>query len=147
MKRLTLILPLLIAMLLSSCQNDGYIGEIFGTWRVESYTRDGVEMKIGPTTFSFQNNIVNCVLNVDEYGTSWGRFGTWTLTDRQFELNFTHHDDNTPQGSGIYEAPEWLGMISDEVMNMKITLNKDKMIWMWNAPDGAICVYQLHKTW
>ncbi len=147
MKRLILILPILIAVMLSSCQNDGHIGDIFGTWRVESYTRDGAEMKFGPTTFSFQNNIVNCVYNVDEYETSWSRFGTWMHTGNQFDLNFTHHDDNTPQGSGIYEAPEWLGMTSVEVMSMTITLKSDIMTWTWHAPDGAVCVYRLHKTW
>lgn len=147
MKRLIYIIPLLLALLLPSCQNDGHIGDIFGTWRVESYTRDGAAVEFGPTTFSFQNNIVNCVLLVDDHGTSWSRFGTWTRDGDRFGLNFTHHDGNTPQGSGIYQAPGWLGMTSAEVMDMTVALKGDRMTWTWHDPEGTVCVYRLHKTW
>lgn len=147
MKRLIYILPLLLAIVLQSCQNDGHIGDIFGTWRVESYTRDGAEMEFGPTTFSFQNNIVDCVLLIDDYGTSWNRFGTWKREGDDFELNFTHSDNGTSQGCGIYEAPGWLGMTSAEVMIMTVSLKGDKMSWTWHDPAGALCIYRLHKTW
>lgn len=136
-------------LICGGCQNDGNIGDLFGTWRVDSYERDGAQVEIrGGATFSFQNSVVNAVLTVDDYGTNWSRFGSWEQPDdKTMRLDFTHHDDNTAVGTGIYAAPEWLGMTSAEVMTMDCTLKGDDMTWTWTALDGARCVYKLHKTW
>lgn len=146
--------PLLIAatlFMLSGCQNDGYLGDMFGTWRVDSFTKNGElveDENVSLTTFSFQNNVVNVVLLTDEYHGAYSRFGSWKQLEGQFTLDFTHHDDNNPQGTGTYQAPEWLEMTSEEPMVMSYSSKESKrMTWIWRSAEGNTYVYKLSKTW
>lgn len=148
MKYLRYILIILTPLLLASCQNEGPIGDMYGTWRVEKYIVNGKETTIRyNTSFSFQGQVVEAIAVIDNYGTNWQRFGSWERNDNIIKLNFTHHDNSTSQGNGIYSAPEWLGMTSVEVMAMDCVSDGKKMEWKWSAPDGSQCVYTLHKTW
>lgn len=148
MKRTLIYMMAAITLLISSCQNDGHIGPLFGTWRVDSYTRDGVEVTMDyATTFSFQNNIVEVNRLLDNLGDYTRGTGTWSEDGNYLILDFTHYDSDTPAGTGIYSAPSWLGMTSSEVMKMVRIIDGRNMTWTWTAPDGAVCVYHLHKTW
>lgn len=137
--------------ILSGCQNDGYLGNIFGTWRVDSFTKNGelVENEnVQLTTFSFQNSVVNAVMLTDEYHDAYIRFGSWERSDGQITLDFTHHDDNQPQGTGTYQAPEWLDMTSEAPMEMTCSSEDDRqMTWIWASEEGNTYVYKLSKTW
>lgn len=150
MKRITYILIILAAVLTSACQNNGDIGDLFGSWRVDSYTIDGQLQEGRPTqtVFSFQSITVNVSLITDEYGGAWQRFGTWTETDSEFIFDFTHHDNNNAPGTGMYQAPEWLNFTSDAPM----VLHKDQrssrdMTLSFSDLDGRHHVYVLKKTW
>ena len=150
MKRLPHILIILAAVLTSACQNNGDIGDLFGSWRVDSYTIDGQLQEGRPTqtVFSFQSITVNVSLITDEYGGAWQRFGTWTETDSEFIFDFTHHDNNNAPGTGMYQAPEWLNFTSDSPM----VLHKDQrssrdMTLSFSDLDGRRHVYVLKKTW
>lgn len=143
-----------IVFLASACtHNDGDIGNLFGTWRVDSFTIDGVAQEndqISNTTFSFQNNIVAITLVKDAYLTYNTRYGTWSESDGYFTLNFTNTSDlhTSPVGNGVYGAPEWLDMVSDEPMVMqKYDTAKNAFTLVWHSPDGKILEYKLHKTW
>ena len=67
----------LLALILGACQNNGDIGRMFGTWRIDSYlvdgeetdsiTADGHKIPVSNVTFSFQNDIVNAVTVLDNY--------------------------------------------------------------------------------
>lgn len=140
-------LIMVMTLMIAACQNDGHIGELFGTWRVESYTLDGYEMPlVGASSFSFQGEVVEIVYVPDNYGTNWRRVGTWRREGDLMQLNFTYHDDNNATGEGIYKAPEWLGMTSDEIMDMICTIDGKKMVWRRVTPSATYC-YTLHKTW
>ena len=151
MKKLANILILILAVGLSSCQNDGYIGDLFGTWRLDEYTLDGKVQKgqlVETTTFSFQNDIVYVVALKDEHQTHNEQFGTWNDAGETFTLNFTHSDSETEPGKDIYSAPTWIGMTSVEPMVMTVDERSSRdMTFRWVSPDGATHIYKLHKTW
>lgn len=136
---------------LGACQNDGHIGWIFGVWRVEEYTVDGVRQEdplIGKTTLAFQNNVVEVVVIHDEYQTSTELFGSWEKTDKEMTFDFTHGDDRYKPGTGVYAAPWWLGMSSDESMVMAMSNQSgDRFTLTWNTQDGKTNVYKFRKTW
>lgn len=157
-KKTLLYLSLILMLGLGSCQNNGNIGSLFGTWRIDYYSVDGVEVKeidipgeplpLSHVMFSFQNNIVQVATVLDDYKNYSIVFGTWEENDGNMILDFTHADANTPAGTGVYSAPTWIGMISDQKMVMKKTDNKkDSFTLTWNDPRGYVRVYKLHKTW
>lgn len=148
----------LIIILLTGCQKDGYIGRLYGTWRLNDYyvngekiselSLGGKEIPASNVTFSFQSDIINIMAVVDNYATYYSQFGTYTEEGDVFTLNFTHYDDNNPVGTDIYAAPKWLGMISDAPMIMKSSENSSRSFTLtWTDPDGNVRVYKLHKTW
>ncbi len=140
----------IIALFLASCQNNGNIGDLFGTWRVDEYTVDGVIQtnKVKQTTFSFQSGVVYVAVLLNEYQQHIARYGTWVDNGDTFILNFTHFDDSTPQGTDIYAVPEWLGMTSEEVIIMKVDKHTSSdMEWSWIDDKGVTRIYKLHKTW
>lgn len=134
-----------------SCQNDGYIGRLFGTWRINSYTVDGTpidEYIVRNTTISFQSHIVDVVGVADRWLTSYSRYGTWREERDYLILDFTHSDSVTDSGTGLYRAPEWLGMSSAAPMAMKITDSRsDSFTLTWTNDSGAVNEYRLEKTW
>ncbi len=154
MKRLLYYFIAIVSILsLGSCQNNGYIGWIFGVWRVESYTVDGQRQDsemIRNATFGFQNNIVNVVTYTDAETLSdqIDNYGTWREDGEWFEFNFSHSDYNNPPNTGIYSVPYWLGFVSGEVMRMKIVERKGNTFKLqWQDPDGKLREYKFEKTW
>lgn len=133
-------------MFLSGCQNNGDIGYLFGTWRIDSFTSDGVDRPedAKSTLISFQNDIVMVQHILDDEGSYVNYYGTWEETGDVMRINFMHREDY-----GQVPVPEWLGWTDSEIMDMKVTDRKDgrAMTWTWTAPDGTVNVYRLHKTW
>ncbi len=150
-KRLTYLLTLFVLISLAACQNNGHIGWIFGVWRVNEYLADGRSIDgqlIKTTTFAFQNDIVEVVALEDNQHSPIERFGTWAHEDDDFTLDFTHSDNSNTSGTGVYAAPEWLGMSSAEPMRMKVISHRgDKLDLEWIDADGVRKVYKLEKTW
>lgn len=136
---------------IAACQNNGHIGWLFGVWRVNEYFLDGQQQDdalLPSTTFAFQNNIVEVVAYLDNHNTQIERYGTWEQNGDMFTLNFTHYDDSTHQGTGVYAAPEWLGMTSESPMQMQMTSHKgDKFTVEWIDAAGQKKVYEFEKTW
>lgn len=147
MRKVIYLLVALTVMTLSSCQNDGPIGVMFGTWAVDNYYIDNVEQPVpAGCTFSFQGGVVEAVKVVDEYFTNYQRFGSWSETPGYITLNFTHSDSQYDVGQGRYKAPEWLGMTSSVPMVMDCHLDGRRMEWTWH--DGKVTrSYKLRKTW
>ncbi|MDO4319647.1 MAG: lipocalin-like domain-containing protein [Bacteroidales bacterium] len=145
------LLPLLILAALAGCQNDGQIGFLFGTWRVDSYECDGrpvVQPEGQSTFFSFQGAVVCATVVSDSHGSHTREYGTWTDDGNRLTLNFTHSDDSTPQGGAGYAPPAWMGMTADYPMEIEMTgRDTDDMTWRWISGDGRTHVYKLHKTW
>lgn len=149
MKKYTLyILISLLAVVLSSCQNNGDIGYLYGVWGLDSYTVDGQELHdkyIDNTTFSFQSDIVEVVSQYDDYMSAYMSYGTWEWgSGDTLMFNFMHHDD-----TGIYEsqyqAPAWIGFTSGELMMMQVNgLSGSRMTLSWQH-EGKSYVYRLKK--
>lgn len=152
MKNFLLITALIFGFV--SCQNDGHIGSLFGTWGLMSMTVDGVapeEFDPSLTTWSFQNNIIRIVLNSENHG--WAdRTGTWekesTGGKRYLNLNFTHGEDGIEHGTGNYRAPEWLGFPENKIIPLEFVKDSSReMILSWTSDEGHVHIYTLRKTW
>ncbi len=151
MKKILSLIVAIMALISTGCQNDGDIGFMFGTWRVESYTADGtaVSLERYPTTFSFQGSVVKVQVIEDEYGSNNATYGNWSRDESAgtVTLNFGNSDDKYGPGEGPYAAPEYLGMTSAAPMVMQLAHDGRTMTWTWHAPDGVVRIYKLHKTW
>ncbi len=150
MKRLTLIFILALSICLGGCQNNGDIGDWFGSWRVDSYMLNGLEQEglAKATTFGFQSEVVVVTVVIDDYQTEYQRYGTWQELDDTFTLHFNHQDATTNPATDIYAAPEWLGMYSDKPMIMTLQRHDSRNVTLtWLGPDGATRTYKLHKIW
>ena len=150
MKKLIYIFITLIATtIVAACDDSDLLSDMSGVWRVDSYEIDGVS-QVGlceRTTFSFQKNVVSVVVIYDEYQTYNTVYGTWSCKDATFTFDFSHHDNNSNQGTGPYSAPAWLGMISDEPMEMTVVEHSSKGLSLeWLSPNGATQLYKLHKN-
>lgn len=138
----------IICLLVISCQNDGNIGPIFGTWRVDSAVKEpGISLDCKGTTFSFQGNIVEVVRLLDDMGSHIPAYGNYSRDGNTITLNFTNHDNDIESGTSFYAAPSWLGMTSEQPMTMQCTIDDREMVWIWIAADGLTYTYKLHKTW
>ncbi len=149
MGKVTRLMIALISIVAAACSGNDTPNNMFGVWRIDSYEiNDSVQSGLcDSTTFSFQSNIVNVVVLVDEYQTYYSSIGTWNIDGNKFLLNFTHHDNQNEPGTSIYAAPTWLGMSSDTIMVMDIVShNTAKMTLKWLAPDDKTRTYKLHKN-
>lgn len=136
---------LLLALLLGACQNDGHIGYLYGTWRVDSYTVDGVtaDTDWAVTTLSFQSDIIMVETVHDEYGTYSSFFGSWTEQDDLMIIDFDHVNDNGPT-----QAPPALGWTNAGPMEMRVSDRSGRRVtWTYTDAAGAVHVYRLHKTY
>lgn len=141
------VLLIIMAFALSSCQNDGHIGWLFGSWKVEEYKLDGVaqhDALIDATVFSFQNNVVQVNAVTDNYGSNITRFGTWKENGSEFTLDFANSDDQRPSGTDLYSAPEWLGMEST-LMRMNIQHSSGRFTLTWEDSKGQVKTYIFKK--
>lgn len=152
MRKLYLIITFLASLAFVSCtHNDGDIGPWFGDWRIVSYTVDGQDMtseNVSETIISFQSQVITVVMPTDSYGSVYYRVGTWTQPSAsEVVFDFTHHG-SADQDQSIYEAPQWLGWISSERMDFRLSDQKSRsMTLTWVSPSGAKHVYKIKKTW
>lgn len=140
-----IIIAIALAAVSYGCQNNGDIGYLFGTWRIDSLTADGEEQPEAAeqTLISFQNDIIMVQQITDDDGSYTNYFGTWAEDGDRMTINFTHHQD-----SGPFPAPIWLGWTADEPMVMQVSDRHSRSVtWTYMSPDGIEYVYNLHKTW
>lgn len=142
----------------TGCQNNGNIGRLFGTWRLDAYMVNGQSVdtiiverdtvSVNNVTFSFQSEVVNVSILLDKYLSAWSTFGTWSEEGDSFTFNFTHSDPYNALGTGSYSAPVFIGMESNSIMTMKVTDSKrDSFTLNWTDSEGNSKIYKLHKTW
>ena len=141
---------LVMASVLSGCQNNGDIGPWFGWWLLTDMTVDG-EKYDKPfedgyyVYFGFQSSIVS-VTHTDEYYNSKVCYGLWEATDTELILNFDNHDD-LPEGShDSYDTPTYLLMDDKSVEHLKIVSNNWKtMVLDYVNAEGQEITYTLQK--
>lgn len=151
MTKTVFITLLSLVISLTACQNNGDIGDYFGTWAVSEMTVDGTpapDFTPDITFFSFQNNIVFVERLVDTYDDLERYAGTWVDTGDVLRLNFTHSDDAHQPGQGVYHAPDWLYFPENSVIDLKFLEKKSRsMTLQYTTDEGATIVYTLKKTW
>lgn len=158
MKKIAIVFAAIVAIVLGGCQNNGDIGRLFGSWRLDQYLVNGEQVTevsaYGETVpvknivFSFQSSVIKITTNLDDYLSYYSAFGSWKEEGDQFTIDFTHVDANTEAGNGQYQAPKWIGLISDVPMVMAVSDSKSKSFTLtWDAPDGTVKTYKLSKTY
>lgn len=150
MKTIRYIISVIVLILCACTQNSGRIGDLFGSWLLDSMTVDGKNAALPEgtyTTFSFQGNVIMVSL-IEGPELATKQYGTWIRTDNNIILDFTHSSDEVDNGNGGYKAPIWLGFPPSGWFDLYIsTLNSGKMTLIWNDTNGHNRVYTFTKTW
>lgn len=136
---------LLLMLLTGACQNNGDIGYLYGTWRIESMTLNGEPQPelAAQTLISFQSDIIEVQRIIDSDGTYANYFGTWSEEGDKMTVDFTHHADDYD-----FPAPEWLGWNSRYPITLIVTDRTSRsMTWQLQMDGGPANVYKLKKTW
>lgn len=126
-------------------RNNGSIGEWFGEWKMQSVEINGTDDDTykGDVLWKFQNNIVEMVV-VDGHSHT-EHYGTWSDSDGELILNFTHSDDLTPAGTGKY-APPAQTYLPAAIVSLKVIKLSSSEIVLQYAPDGSTTIiYTLRK--
>lgn len=149
-----LLCALLVALLGGCTQNNGHIGDIFGTWRLTELTCDGVPQDIYPAegepgyipqlyTFSFQGSIV-VLFTIYEHNSYLETFGTWQRDGKTLFLDFGHSDND---GTETYTPPAELYLYHDvAAMNIEKLTSSEMHFWRI-LDDGVRIDYYLNKAY
>lgn len=138
-----------LGLLLSGCtRNNGDIGDLFGTWRIENLTQNGDELDLysGLTrvyTWAFQSHIIR-IQDIRDNMDHGNYYGTWVREDNTLMLDFTHKDDN---GVDEYTPPSPLHLVAHGITRLTIEkLTSKNMIVSYRNDDGNLYVYTLRKV-
>lgn len=96
MKRLlyTVILTALLGCMVSCMQNDGYIGPLFGQWRLEEVATENHIEECDTIFFSFQSNLFQVrkiIYNSYDYTAFTGLY---ERNEEMIKFNFLNHNSN-----------------------------------------------------
>lgn len=136
-------IAIVLAFTANSCtQNNGYIGDLFGSWVLQEMTIDS-DVKEFPSdtyiTISFQGDVAMFVLADDRHNT----IKTYSL--------FTHDDDilTFNFANGFYlDSPILLLGFNSEIEITKITkLNNNNLNFTRTDNEGKIYNYKFKRTW
>lgn len=140
---------LLLGLMTAGCtHNNGPHDSIYGTWKLESMTIDDNPDYAyqGNMVWKFQNDIIEMDLIDDRAHTTDHRFGTWTLTDSELLLDFSHSDNNYGPGEGIYKPFEVTRLLSGNSALHILSKDSSKITLRYETLSGALVVYYL-KRW
>lgn len=154
MKTLSRIIALIILTFsFNACtHNNGNIGELFGTWKLQSISIDGETdtSYICNVLWKFQSSVMCMVRANDDTHNKFESWGTWSYAndDTQLELNFTHTDNDNPnQGSMKYSPLPETYLPKATISTLDITmLNGSEMILVYHSIDGKEYRYKF-KRW
>jgi len=146
MKRFILHISIAIVLsVLGACQNNGDIGYLYGTWRIEAYTVDGEPQAVAESTsVSFQSDIIMVQQVIDAEMTYANYFGRWSESGDVMTVDFAQTVGGEP-----VKVPEYLGWTGAAPMEMRVSDRGDRsMTWTYaSGTDGAVRVYRLRKTY
>ena len=145
---------LIIALSLNACtHNNGDIGDLFGTWKLESIAINGEidenYAKSSNVIWKFQASVISMIRANDTTHDRLESWGTWNYAndETQLVLNFTHTDSYNPNpGSTKYSPLPELHMPKASTFYVDIIkLNGKAMTLRYNATDGKEYIYQFKK--
>ena len=151
MKTIKILLLSAVIIFLAGCtQNNGHIGPLFGSWHLETMTRNGdvYSQPDGTDTFwNFQGQMLMVILSEGMYE-KYDFDGTWERTDGYLMLDFTHSCNTDGPGTGDYRAPYWMGFPENAVLLHSVQkLDGSDMILGWTSAEGEVYIYKFKKTW
>lgn len=154
MKTLSRIILLIsLAISFNACtHNNGDIGDLFGTWKLQSITIDGVI----DTTYQdnvlwkFQASVMSMIRANDKDHTRHEGWGSWEYAndETQIIVDFTHTDNDHPNmGSDKYSPlPEtYIPKASISILDI-IELDNSKLTLRYISNKGIEYVYKF-KRW
>lgn len=154
MKKLShLILIIALCISFNACtHNNGDIGNLFGTWKLQSITING---EIDSTyqnnvLWKFQATVMSMIRANDVTHERQEGWGSWEYANDETQLvvNFTHTDDYNPKtGSSKYSPlPEtYIPKASISTLDI-IELNNSKLTLKYISEDGKEYIYKF-KRW
>lgn len=96
------------AVALAGCtHNNGDIGELFGTWKLEEITVDGDADTAyrDNVVWKFQSSIIEMQEIYDGIHETANSFGTWSRQADVMKLDFTHTDNEHPEPGADNYSP------------------------------------------
>lgn len=155
MKTLSRIILIITALIsLNACtHNNGDIGHLFGTWRLNTITInsevDSVYAKADNVLWKFQSSVMSMIRADDVTHNRVEIWASWEYTDNEtrIALNFTHTDDNntTPGASKYSPLPEMHLPKACIVHVDIITLSHSEMVLRYTAEDGTEYMYRFSR--
>lgn len=151
---LHLITLIAISLSFNACtHNNGDIGDLFGTWKLQSITinddLDSVYQSKNNIFWKYQASIISMLQVNDTTHSRIESWGTWKYVNdgKCIEYNFTHTDNNHPQiGSEYYSPlpdthlPKGCIFILD-ILN----ISGDNMSLKYISDDGKQYIYKFKK--
>lgn len=143
-----LIFTIISISAISCTRNNGNIGDYFGTWKLEQiFINNEKDTEYNENIFwGFQSSVFMMKEVNDTLHTKSEHWGTWDEQNGKLILNFTHSDNNNPQGSFKYSPAKatYLPVNSISVLDI-ITLSGNEMKLQYTDSIGNIYKYNLTK--
>lgn len=146
------LIAVLIVLCVTACTtNNGDIGDLYGRWQLESADIDGTPLTDWTEdgnvfcTWSLQNNIVE-IEHSDLKHNNFSSFGTWVREGESMTFDFNHSDNDSPAGSGVYQAPVWIKFPEGTSRFDIVVGNGKRMVLTTILSDGRRLTYSLKKV-
>ncbi|MBR5331977.1 MAG: lipocalin-like domain-containing protein [Muribaculaceae bacterium] len=156
MKTLSRIILIITALIsLNACtHNNGDIGHLFGTWKLNEITANGeldsVYAEADNVLWKFQSSVMSMIRANDVTHSRFESWASWEYTDNEtrIALNFTNTDDNnTNPGASIYSPLPEMHMPKACIVYVDIiTLSHKEMVLRYTSEDGVEYIYRF-KRW
>ncbi len=133
-----------------SCQNEGYIGKLFGSWVLEEMTVDDVVIPLpSEAEAALLSMHGRFALFALDYGMQQDThvFATWTREGDLLVFDFAHSDYGNEPGTGSYTPPSWLGFNRLQEPVTITRLDRNHFDFVRVADDGSIYYYKFKHTW
>ncbi len=143
---------------LSGCtHNNGDIGDLFGTWRLDRIVTtadDGsvASEEVTDVFWAFQNRII-MMERVLPYHETTKRYGTWSrqaegAADDVLLLSFGHSDDNREPGTSIYRVLSGIYLPDAEHITLRVRrLDGSQMTLEYQDPEAGLLRTYYFTKW
>lgn len=132
------------ALILGACtQNDGHIGDWFGTWRLTAIETDGRPDPgySGNVIWKFHSDIVAIIAVDDAEHDAIPAWGTWSEADGVLTLNFTYSDADNPNEWDKYTPPASTHIPAGITRLDIVSLSTAGITLKYVAPDATYTYY------
>lgn len=142
-----------IAIALAGCtHNNGDIGDLFGTWKLEKMMVDGeIDTDYADNiVWKFQSSIIEMQQVDDVHHEAFNAFGTWSRpADGVLKLDFTHTDTANPEpGADKYSPLGPTRLPRAQVIDLDVLeLNGSKMRLRYIDAAASTTIEYYFKKW